>query len=48
MTDQHDLAVDLLRGAKVIAKEIYGAGRLRKRVRRLYHEQANVAGFPAR
>jgi hypothetical protein len=39
MSDQLDLADDLLRGGKVIAKEIYGEDD-RKAVRRLYHEQA--------
>jgi hypothetical protein len=38
MPDQPDLADDLLRGAKVIAKEIYGEDD-RKAIRRLYHEQ---------
>ena len=38
MSDQLDLSDDLLRGAKVIAKEIYGEDD-RKAIRRLYHEQ---------
>jgi hypothetical protein len=38
MSDQLDLADDLLRGAREIAKEIYGEDD-RKAVRRLYHEQ---------
>jgi hypothetical protein len=38
MSDQFDLADDLLRGGKVIAKEIYGKDD-RKHIRRLYHEQ---------
>jgi hypothetical protein len=44
MSDQRDLAGDLLRGAKVIAMEIYGAND-EKAVRRLYHEQANWPVF---
>jgi hypothetical protein len=38
MSDQLDLADDLLRGAREIAKELYGEDD-RKAVRRLYHEQ---------
>jgi hypothetical protein len=44
MSDQLDLANDLLRGAKVIAKEIYGKDD-RKAVRRLYHEQTKLPIF---
>jgi hypothetical protein len=38
MSDQLDLADDLLRGGQDIAKEIYGKSD-RKAIRRLYHEQ---------
>jgi hypothetical protein len=38
MSDQFDLADDLLRGGKVIAKEIYGKDD-RKHIRKIYHEQ---------
>ena len=38
MSDQLDLADDLLRGGQDIAKEIYGKSD-RKALRRLYHEQ---------
>jgi hypothetical protein len=38
MSDQLDLSDDLLRGGKVIAKEIYGKDD-RKHIRKIYHEQ---------
>jgi hypothetical protein len=44
MSDQLDLATDLLRGGRVIAKEIYGKDDP-KHIRRLYHEQGNWPVF---
>ena len=38
MSDQRDLAADLVRGGKVLAKEIYGHDDP-KHIRKLYHEQ---------